>query len=520
MSFQPTRGYVVPSSRMNMAVTATESDAVQDQGLQIQMIGRFAGGDRDHASAQSQSASFLQHQYQPPPSHSSRQLPSRLSSDHSSLPTHMSGFPMSQQLGSDAAPTSNRGPFPIHYPFATPAPGPSANSFSNYLSTTPLQPKSPPPLTHEWSSAPLFGDTRLAAGQGGTMSPRSFGGPQPLCALRHDASTTFGHEGESLASDHMDSAEMTAEGWRSLPMPAADTQLDPSSSRLVANSFGPSHFASASPVQSSSSLATQPSSRHLRRWSSATSGSTVPLRPMPTFQGGNPYQAARHRRYSQADTSSEFFQRSGRKGPSRSRSPTPGLGQASAQVTHMLHPVPDTDAQSPMSTASASTSLNTSPLERHVVSCDDRLVDEEAVHNALQKPDKLLYVYECFWDRENTPCGMWVEGDQPSIADHLHLFHGFKGGETTTRCLWKDCPKSNMKGTSIARHVVTHVGFRIKCDTCKHEFARGDACNRAHSRSHCPGMGQPMYGDLVCVLDARKVDSGHRLLKKRRLEDL
>lgn len=519
MTFQPTRGYVVPS-RMNMAVTATESDAVQNQGLQIQMIGRYAAGDRDHASAQSQSASFLQYQYQPPPSHSSRQLPSRLPSDHSSLPMHMSGFSMSQQLCSDAAPTTNHGPFPIPYPVATSAPGPSATSFTNYLSTTPLQPQSAPPLPHEWSPAPLFGDTHLVPGQGSTMSPRSFGGPQPPCALRHDASTTFGHEGESLASDHMGSSEMTTEGWRSLPMqPAADTQLDPSSARLVANSFGPSHFASTSPVQSSPSLATQPSFRHLRRWSSATSSPTVPLRPVPTFQGGNPYQAARHRRHSQADTSSDFIQRSARNGPSRSRSPTPGLGQASAQVAHMLHPVPDTDAQSPMSTTSASTSLNTSPLERHVVSCDNRLVDEEAIHNALQKPDKLLHVYECLWDRENAPCGMWVEGDQPSIADHLHLFHGFKGGETTTRCLWKDCPKPNMKGTSIARHVVTHVGFRIKCDTCKHEFARGDACNRAHTRSHCTGMGQPMYGDLVCVLDARKVDSGHRLLKKRRLED-
>ncbi|KAI6029160.1 hypothetical protein BKA83DRAFT_4122789 [Pisolithus microcarpus] len=106
------------------------------------------------------------------------------------------------------------------------------------------------------------------------------------------------------------------------------------------------------------------------------------------------------------------------------------------------------------------------------------------------------------------------------IADHLQHFHGFKGGETTTRCLWRDCPKPNMKGTSIARHVVTHVGFRIRCDTCKHEFARGDARNRAHIRSHCTGVAQPMYGNLQRVLDARKVDSSRRLTKKRRLEEL
>ena len=503
------------SPGMNMVVTATESDAVQDQGFRIQMMTRFVG-DRDHTSAQSQSSSFLQYQYQPPPSHSSRHLPSRLSSDRSSLPMHMSSFSTSQQLCNDLAPT-NHGSFPAPYPVATSAPGPSAASFTNYPSATPLLPHSAPPVLREWpSNAALLGDTRLAAGQGSSMSHRSFGGHQLSCAFGHDASTTFSHEGESLVPDHVGSAEMTTEGWCSLPVqPAADTQLDPSSARLVANSFGPSHFAS-SPVQSSSP---QPSTRHLRRWSSATSGSTVPLRSMPTFQSGTPYQAARHRRHSQADTSSDFFQRSARKTSSQSRSPTPGLCQASSQVAHMLHPVPDDDVRTSMTTTSPGTSMSPNLSERQMVMCEGRLVEDEAVHNALQKPDKLLHVYECFWDRENTPCGMWVEGDQPSIADHLHLFHGFKGGETTTRCLWGDCPKPNMKGTSIARHVVTHVGFRIKCDTCRHEFARGDACNRAHTRSHCTGMGQPMYGDLVTVLDARKVDPGYRLLKKRRLDD-
>ncbi|KAL4068733.1 hypothetical protein V8B97DRAFT_805757 [Scleroderma yunnanense] len=507
-TFQLTRGYVVSSGR-NTTVTDTESDAVQDQGVQIQTIGQY--DDRDHASAQSQSPSFLQHQYRPQPSHSSRQLPSRNSSDRSSLPMHMPGFSTLQPLGGNTIPITNRGPFPVPYPIPTSAPGPSATGFSNCPSTTSLHPHSAPPMLHEWSSASLLGDTRLAASQGNTVSPGSFGSSQPSCAYRYDAS--IGHEGESLTSDHMGGTEMRTEGWCPIPM-----QLDPSSARLIADSFGPSLLPSTSPMQSpSSSPTTYSSSRHLRRWSSATASSSVPLRSPPTFSGGNLYQATRHRRHSQADTT-EFIQRSPRKASSQSRSPTPGLGQASAQIALMLHPVPD-DAEPSVSTASASTSVNAMSQERHVVMCGGHLVDDDAVHNALQRPDKLLHVYECFWDRENTPCGMWVEGDQPSIADHLHLFHGFRGGETTTRCLWGDCPKPNMKGTSIARHVVTHVGFRIKCDTCKHDFARGDACNRAHTRSHCMGVGQPMYGDLVRVLDARKVEPGYRLVKKRRLED-
>ncbi|KAG6331658.1 hypothetical protein ID866_7431 [Astraeus odoratus] len=287
--------------------------------------------------------------------------------------------------------------------------------------------------------------------------------------------------------------------------------------------FSHSQGASTPPsLQSpSSSPAMQSSPRQLRRWSSVNVSST-PLRSLAVHQTGSQLNPTRLRRHSQADTIIPS-QGPARRVSSRSRSPTPGMGQSSMQANQVLQPIADTPTQAHgMTSASSSNtamSSNSNLPDRQVVVCDGYLVDEESVQNALRKPDKLLHLYECLWDRENTPCRMWVEGDQASIADHLQHFHGFKGGETTTRCLWQDCPKRNMKGTSIARHVVTHVGFRIKCDTCKHEFARGDACNRAHSRSGCTGVGQPMYGELQLVLDARKADFGYRHMKKRRLED-
>ncbi|KAF9222393.1 hypothetical protein BS17DRAFT_768000 [Gyrodon lividus] len=261
-------------------------------------------------------------------------------------------------------------------------------------------------------------------------------------------------------------------GWHS---PAVTPS--PRSSPMRAGSIG--HNSQTTPL----------GSRHLRRWSSVTNSA---LRMSPTLTASPPLHIVQFPRHSQSNNSFSHFPPS----------------------TEAL-----TDGQSSYMLPHAAAEATTEPAVRNVIRCDGYLVDEESLNTALQKPDKLLHVYACFWDLGQSPCGMWIEGDQSSVADHLGLFHGFKGGEVATRCLWRDCPKPHMKGTSIARHVVTHVGFRVKCNTCKHEFARVDACNRAHSRSGCSGVGRPMYGDLQRVLDARKVDPLQRPSKKRRTDD-
>jgi hypothetical protein len=230
-------------------------------------------------------------------------------------------------------------------------------------------------------------------------------------------------------------------------------------------------------------------SRHFRRWSSVTKPS---LRASPSLVASPPH-TVQFPQCPQPDNSFSHI-------PASTEASTSTDGQFQSSYTIPYGTSPD-------------------PPIRNNILCDGHLVDEESLNTALQKPDKLLHVYECSWDLAHSPCGMWIEGDQSSVADHLGLFHGFKGGEVATRCLWRDCPKPHMKGTSIARHVVTHVGFRVKCHTCKHEFARVDACNRAHGRSGCPGVGRPMYGDLQRVLDARKVDLSTRPSKKRRTDD-
>ncbi|KAG1818004.1 uncharacterized protein BJ212DRAFT_119519 [Suillus subaureus] len=154
------------------------------------------------------------------------------------------------------------------------------------------------------------------------------------------------------------------------------------------------------------------------------------------------------------------------------------------------------------------------------VDCDDCLVDESAVRIGGRL---LLHVYECQWDKNHSPCGMHIEGDQASVTDHLARFHGFTGGEGDTACLWDDCTskkRAAMKGTSIARHLVTHIGYKIKCTSCNVDYAREDACRRSHAnaRSECQRMQiAPVHGTGVIAL---KVQTCEPAAKKRHVADV
>lgn len=266
---------------------------------------------------------------------------------------------------------------------------------------------------------------------------------------------------------------------------------------------------------------TPPGSRHLRRWSSVTNPA---MRASPPFSSPsfspNIIPFPRYPAPQASSSSDNAFSHFSPCSESESDEiPAYALPHAAAAV-ELSDAVPaDPQQQQPQQQQQQQQPPPPQPPMRAVIRCDGHLIDEESWTAALARPDKLVHVYECFWDLPHSPCGMWIEGDQSSVADHLALFHGFRGGEVTTRCLWRDCPRPHMKGTSIARHVVTHIGFRVKCHTCKHEFARVDACNRAHSRSGCLGVGQPMYGDLQEVLDARKFDPLQRPSKKRRMDE-
>jgi len=148
------------------------------------------------------------------------------------------------------------------------------------------------------------------------------------------------------------------------------------------------------------------------------------------------------------------------------------------------------------------------------------MVDECSVENAIEHGQPLLHVYECKWGKSHSPCGMYIEGDQSSVTDHLLRFHGFTGGEENTACLWDGCGSKKskaMKGTSIARHIVTHIGYKVQCTACSTVFAREDACRRSHNnaRSRCRTMQMnPVHGAGVIELE---VKNRKPVTKRRRL---
>lgn len=156
------------------------------------------------------------------------------------------------------------------------------------------------------------------------------------------------------------------------------------------------------------------------------------------------------------------------------------------------------------------------------VECNGHMVDECAVEKAIGSGQRLLHVYECKWSKNHSPCHMYIEGDQSSVTDHLLRFHDFTGGEENTACLWDGCRskrRTAMKGTSVARHLVTHIGHKVKCAACIVVFAREDACRRSHinPRSDCRTMQmEPVPSDGAIAL---KVQDCEPVIKKRRLAD-
>ena len=156
------------------------------------------------------------------------------------------------------------------------------------------------------------------------------------------------------------------------------------------------------------------------------------------------------------------------------------------------------------------------------VECDGHMVDECAVQKAIENEQPSLRVYECKWNKNHSPCQMYIEGDQLSITDHLSKFHNFTGGEGDTACLWDGCVSKKcaaMKGTSIARHLVTHISYKVKCTTCNVIFSREDACRRSHAnvRSDCRNMQMDPVHDAGAI--ALRIQNCRPVAKKRRLAD-
>ncbi|OJA15875.1 hypothetical protein AZE42_12682 [Rhizopogon vesiculosus] len=88
-------------------------------------------------------------------------------------------------------------------------------------------------------------------------------------------------------------------------------------------------------------------------------------------------------------------------------------------------------------------------------------------------------VYKC--KLQGVPCGLHIEGTTSAVSTHLRG-HGITGpGNARTSCIWGTCSKTLRRG-SMARHILTHLGVKVRCSVCGAVKPRHDIF-RAHIKS-------------------------------------
>ncbi|OAX39230.1 hypothetical protein K503DRAFT_769666 [Rhizopogon vinicolor AM-OR11-026] len=85
-------------------------------------------------------------------------------------------------------------------------------------------------------------------------------------------------------------------------------------------------------------------------------------------------------------------------------------------------------------------------------------------------------VYRC--KLQGVPCGLHVEGTASAVSAHLRG-HGIIGPDNiSTTCMWGNCSKTLKRG-SMTRHILTHLGVKVRCPVCGAVKSRYDTF-RAH----------------------------------------
>jgi hypothetical protein len=89
----------------------------------------------------------------------------------------------------------------------------------------------------------------------------------------------------------------------------------------------------------------------------------------------------------------------------------------------------------------------------------------------MQQSDQPLVAYRC--ELQEGGCGMFMEGTTRAVAAHLRG-HGITGSDTaSTSCTWGDCSKILKRG-SMTRHILTHLGVKVRCSVCGIVMCRHD----------------------------------------------
>ncbi|KAG1747201.1 uncharacterized protein EDB91DRAFT_73979 [Suillus paluster] len=143
---------------------------------------------------------------------------------------------------------------------------------------------------------------------------------------------------------------------------------------------------------------------------------------------------------------------------------------------------------------------STSPPDAVVINVEASTA-VKARHAAVE-----ILVYQCTWDSEHSPCGLFIEATPIDILSHLRQHHGIShNANENLECRWSSCSADGpLKMGSISRHILKHLGIHFRCTGCELVMARDDVV-RAHIR-RLPGCADAAV-QLVPALGARQIVS-------------
>ncbi|KAG1740891.1 uncharacterized protein EDB91DRAFT_344863 [Suillus paluster] len=113
----------------------------------------------------------------------------------------------------------------------------------------------------------------------------------------------------------------------------------------------------------------------------------------------------------------------------------------------------------------------------------------------IERPHKSHSTYLCRWDNEGRLCSHEFQATSKDILAHLREHHRIGvDNKEFCRCLWvtpHGVCKKQLKIQSLGRHVITHIGIRLKCSVCGITMARND-CAAKHRKQH-PGCSRAHF---------------------------
>lgn len=116
------------------------------------------------------------------------------------------------------------------------------------------------------------------------------------------------------------------------------------------------------------------------------------------------------------------------------------------------------------------------------MSLDIACADPETIRRMYQSAQPVV-LYQC--QLQENSCGLHLEGTVSAVSAHLRTFHSVTSQDNTSAiCTWGGCSKTFKKG-SMARHLLTHLGVKVRCSMCGVVMCRHDRL-RAHIKSSEP----------------------------------